>query len=60
MKIALTFCDRRPSPMRRNLLPEVDEPVQLNWLAIVSFTGSVAVSVGIWIGLFRVVGYWIR
>jgi len=46
--------------MRRNLLPEVDEPVQLNWLAIVSFTGSVAVSVGIWIGLFRVVGYWIR
>jgi hypothetical protein len=46
--------------MRRSLLPEVDESVRPNWVAILSFTGSLAVSVGIWVGLIRVFGHLIR
>lgn len=38
-----------------------NEPIadlaRLNWIAILSFAGSVAVSLGIWIGLFRVIEY---
>jgi hypothetical protein len=46
--------------MRRDLLPEVEESARLNWFAILSFTGSLAVSVGIWIALIRIFGHWIR
>jgi hypothetical protein len=33
--------------------PDADEHVHLNWVAILSLTGSVVVSMAIWIGLFR-------
>jgi hypothetical protein len=33
--------------------PETEEPMQLNWVAILSFSGSVALSMAIWVGLFR-------
>jgi hypothetical protein len=33
--------------------PETEEPMHLNWVAIVSFTGSVVLSMAIWVGLFR-------
>ena len=36
------------------------ESVQLNWTAILSFTGSVAVSLAIWVGLFRAIEYFTR
>jgi hypothetical protein len=31
--------------------------VQWNWVAIVSYAGSLAVSLAIWTGLFRAVGH---
>ena len=31
-----------------------EEPMHLNWVAILSLTGSVAVSMAIWVGLFRI------
>jgi len=34
--------------------PETEEPMHLNWVAVLSFTGSVAVSMAIWVGLFRI------
>jgi len=40
--------------------PEADEHVHLNWIAIFSFSGSLAVSVAIWIGLFRMVQHFVR
>ena len=30
--------------------------VQLNWIAILSYTGSLAISLAIWTGVFRLVG----
>jgi len=33
--------------------PETEEPMHLNWVAICSFTGSVVLSMAIWVGLFR-------
>jgi hypothetical protein len=39
---------------------ETDEPVCLNWMAILSYTGSVAVSLAIWLGLFRAVEHFLR
>jgi hypothetical protein len=40
----------------------VDEkpPVQLNWTAILSYTGSLAVSVAIWFGVIRAVQYLVK
>ena len=32
-----------------------DEPIRLNWTAILSIAGSIAVSVALWAGLIRVV-----
>ena len=37
-----------------------EETVRLNWAAILSFSGSIAVSFAIWVGLFRVVHYLVR
>lgn len=31
-----------------------------NWVAILSYTGSVAVSLAIWMGVFRVIGHFIK
>ena len=36
---------------------QAEESVRLNWTAIVSFSGSVAVSLAIWVGLFRALQY---
>jgi hypothetical protein len=33
--------------------PETEEAMHLNWTAILSYSGSLAVSVAIWIGVFR-------
>jgi hypothetical protein len=41
-----------PSPM---WIRESDKYVQLNWVAIFSYTASLAVSLAIWRGLFRAV-----
>ena len=32
-------------------------PAQWNWVAIISYAGSLAVSLAIWTGLFRAVGH---
>jgi hypothetical protein len=37
------------------LIHERERVVQLNWIAILSYTGSLAASLAIWAGLFRVV-----
>jgi hypothetical protein len=39
---------------------ESDRCVQLNWIAIFSYTASLAVSLAIWRGLFRAVGYLVK
>jgi len=33
--------------------PETEEPMQLNWVAILSLSGSMVLSMAIWVGLFR-------
>ena len=33
---------------------------RLNWVAILSYTGSLAVSLAIWAGLFRVIHYFAK
>jgi len=42
------------------LIHERERVVQLNWIAILSYTGSLAASAAIWAGLFRVVGRLIK
>ena len=32
---------------------QADERAQLNWMAILSFTGSLAVSLAVWAGVIR-------
>jgi len=39
------------------LIPERERVLQLNWIAILSYTGSVVVSLAIWLGVFRIVEY---
>ena len=34
--------------------------VQWNWIAIISYAGSLAVSLAIWMGLFRAVGHLLK
>jgi hypothetical protein len=40
--------------------PETEEPMHLNWVAIFSFTGSVVLSMAIWVGLFRAYEHLVR
>ncbi len=40
--------------------PDADVPMHLNWTAILSFTGSLAVSVAIWIGVFRIFEHFVK
>jgi len=40
--------------------PETEEPMHLNWVAIFSFTGSIVVSMAIWVGLFRAYQHLVR
>ncbi|HEX9110692.1 MAG TPA: hypothetical protein VF845_04390 [Terriglobales bacterium] len=42
------------------LIHEKERFVQPNWIAILSYTGSLVVSLAIWAGLFRVVGYFVK
>jgi hypothetical protein len=35
-------------------------PVHLNWIAILSLTGSIVGSLAIWVGLFRTVQYFVK
>ena len=43
------------------MLVQEREPVlQLNWVAILSYTGSVALSLAIWVGLFRIVEHFAK
>jgi hypothetical protein len=42
------------------LVPERERFVHLNWIAILSYTGSLAVSLAIWVGLFRVVEHFVK
>jgi len=37
-----------------------DHAVQLNWIAILSYTGSLLVSLAIWFALFRVVEHYVK
>jgi len=37
-----------------------NETIHLNWVAILSLTGSIAGSLAIWIGLFRAVQYFVK
>jgi hypothetical protein len=34
--------------------------VRLNWIAILSYTGSIAVSLAIWVGLIRVIEHFAK
>jgi len=42
------------------LIRERERVLQLNWIAILSYTGSVAVSLAIWVGLFRIVEHFVK
>jgi hypothetical protein len=42
------------------LIHKRERSAQLNWIAILSYTGSVAVSLAIWVGLFRVVEHFVK
>jgi hypothetical protein len=46
-----------PSPM---WIRERDCYVHCNWIAIFSYTASLAVSLAIWRGLFRAIGYLVK
>lgn len=35
-------------------------PARLNWVAILSYTGSLAVSLAIWVGVFRAIEHFAR
>lgn len=48
---------KEPSPM---LIREDERCVQWNWIAIVSYTASLAVSLAIWTGLFRAVAHLVK
>lgn len=37
-----------------------DQPMQLNWTAILSITGSLAISLALWAGLIRVVAIFVK
>jgi hypothetical protein len=50
--IAPALTNEEPSPM---WIRESDRSVQYNWIAIFSYTASLAVSLAIWKGLFRAV-----
>lgn len=39
---------------------QTGEPIHLNWIVILSSTGSLAVSLAIWVGLFRVVQHFVK
>lgn len=39
---------------------ETEESIHLNWIAILSLTGSIAGSLAIWVGLFRAVQHFVR
>jgi len=57
LTIAITSAIEGASPM---LVHEREQSAQLNWIAILSYTGSVAVSLAIWVGLFLVVGRFVK
>jgi hypothetical protein len=42
------------------LIHERERSARLNWIAILSYTGSAAVSLAIWVELFRVVEHFVR
>jgi len=42
------------------LIQERGRAVRLNWIVILSYTGSVAVSLAIWVGLFRIVEHFAK
>ena len=44
--------NEEPSPM---WIRESDRCVQLNWIAIFSYTASLAVSLAIWTGVYRAI-----
>ena len=46
-----------PSPM---WIRESDRSIQYNWIAILSYTASLAVSLAIWKGLFRAVQFLVK
>jgi hypothetical protein len=48
---------KEPSPMWTR---ENDRYAHWNWIAIFSYTASLAVSLAIWKGVFRAVGYLVR
>jgi len=48
---------KEPSPMR---ILESERCVQWNWIAIFSYTASLAVSLAIWTGLFRAVAHLVK
>jgi len=48
---------RSPPPMR---IRESERCVQWNWIAIFSYTASLAVSLAIWTGLFRAVAHLVK
>jgi hypothetical protein len=42
------------------LIRERGQSARLNWIAILSYTGCVAASLAIWVGLFRVVQHFVK
>ena len=42
------------------LVLQRERPARLNWIAILSYTGSLAVSLAIWAGLFRIVQHLLK
>jgi hypothetical protein len=42
------------------LIHQTERVFQVNWIAILSYTGSLAASLAIWVGLFRVVEHFVK
>jgi hypothetical protein len=55
------FCiERREEPPLPMLTRASDQGFEVNWVAILSYTTSAAVSVAIWTGIFRLVAHLVK
>jgi len=54
------FCSEDHEESPPMLVRESDQGFEVNWVAILSFTTSAALSVAIWTGIFRLVAHLLK
>jgi hypothetical protein len=42
------------------MLNEREQPAQPNWIAILSYTGSLVISLAVWAGLVRMIEHFVK